>query len=168
MNIQDRIGYNLESLMENLENKDGMTRQKARKTLVTMGSPVVDTVTQALQNSTSDQMRWEAAKTLGGIRDASTIPSLVNALQDRDSDVAWVAAKGLRKFKKVAWPQIMHALIDGGSASADMRQRSHFVLRKQQAEGFNDLLTTLLKTLDSDSAADSVPVAAYEILKRME
>ena len=37
----------------------------------------------------------------------------------------------------------------------------------QKEDGFNDLLATLLKALESSSAPESSAVAAYDILKRM-
>lgn len=85
-------GTNLESLMDNLASKDGPTRQKARKSLVAMGTPAVSSLTQALQNSRLDHVRWEAVKTLGAIGDTRTIPRLVKALEDTDPDVAWLAS----------------------------------------------------------------------------
>jgi len=83
---------NLESLMEMLASKDGMTRKKARKSLVAFGKQAVPSLTRALQNSKLDQLRWEAAKILGTIGDAKAIPPLVKALEDSDQDVAWLAA----------------------------------------------------------------------------
>ena len=90
-------GSNLESLMDKLSSKDGMIRQKARESLVALGKPAVSSLTDVLQNSTSDQVRWEAAKALGAIGDTSSIPSLVKALSDSNDDVVWLAAE--------AWPE---------------------------------------------------------------
>jgi hypothetical protein len=75
-------GTDMESLMDMLAGKDGATRQKARKALVALGKPAVSSLTQALQNSRLDHLRWEAAKTLGAIGDARAIPSLVEAVQE--------------------------------------------------------------------------------------
>ena len=89
MSKQKLIGTNLESLIDLLASKNGATRQKARKSLVAMGKPAVSTLTRILQNSKQDHIRWEAAKTLGAIGDTRAIPSLVKALEDRNSDVTW-------------------------------------------------------------------------------
>jgi HEAT repeat protein len=97
-------GTNIESLMDMLANNDGMIRQKARKSSVALGKPAVSSLIKALQNSTSDQVRWEAAKALGAIGDTRLISPLLKALADSDSDVAWLAAVALSKFKKTAWP----------------------------------------------------------------
>src|SRR5664279_2458385 len=89
---QKLTGTSLESLMEMLASKDGMTRKKARISLVALGKQAVPSLTQALQNSKLDHLRWEAAKILGAIGDVKAIPPLVKALEDSDQDVAWLAA----------------------------------------------------------------------------
>jgi len=103
MNGQKGTGTNLESLMDMLASKDGVVRQKAREALVNMGKPAVSSLIQALENSRLDQVRWEAAKALESISDTGSMPSLVKALEDSNSDVAWVAADALKTFKKAAW-----------------------------------------------------------------
>ena len=168
MSTQKGNGIDLESLMALLASKDGMLRQKARKSLVVLGKPAVPSLTQALQNSNLDQVRWEAAKILGAIADARSIPALLKALEDTDTDVAWLAAQALRKFKKAAWQPLLSALFNSGMDSVLLRQGAHHVLRNQKAEGFNDLLAKLKKALESSTAAESSPLAAFEILKRMK
>ena len=168
MSKQKWTGTNLESLMDLLASKNGATRQKARKSLVAMGKPAVSSLTRILQNSRVDHIRWEAAKTLGAIGDTRAIPSLVKALEDSDSDVTWLAAEALRNFKKVAWPQLLRALIKSKPDSVLLRQGAHHVFRNQKEDGFNDLLATLRTALESSSASESTPFAASNILKRMK
>jgi HEAT repeat protein len=168
MSKQKLIGTNLESLMNLLASKNGATRMKARKTLVALGKPAVPSLIRILQNSKEDHVRWEAAKALGTIGDTRAIPSLVKALEDSNSDVTWLAAEALRKFKRIAWPYLMRALVKSKKDSVLLRQGAHHVLRKQKEDGFNDLLTTLMKTLESNTASESTPFAASNILKRMK
>lgn len=167
MKEQKGTGTNIESLMDMLENKDGVIRQKARQALVELGKPAVSSLTQALLNSRQDQVRWEAAKALGGINATRSIPSLVQALEDNNSDVAWAAADALKTFRKAAWPPLLQALIKSKSESVALRKGAHHVLVDQKEDGFNDLLATLLQALESSSAPESSAVAANEILKRM-
>ena len=136
-------GTSIKALIEILASGNGADRQKARKLLVAMGKPAVLFLTRALKNSESDQVRWEAAKALGAIGDTRAIPRLVNALEDSNPDVAWLAAEALRQFKKWAWPPLMWQLIKDGSESALLRRGAHHVLRNQKESGFNDLLATL-------------------------
>ena len=168
MSKQKFIGINLGSLMNLLACENGATRMKARKSLVALGKPAVPSLTRTLQNSKEDHVRWEAAKTLGAIGDVRSIPALVSALEDSDQGVVWLAAEALRKFKKIAWPYLMRALVKSKPDSVLLRQGAHHVLRKQKEDGFNDLLTILIKTLESNTASESTPFAASNILKRMK
>ena len=163
-------GTDIESLMDKLAGKDGATRQKARQALVALGKPAVPSLTQALQNAKLAHLRWEAAKTLGAIGDARAISPLVKALEDSDSDVVWVAAEALRQFKKAAWPALLRLLIKSGSESESvlLRQGTHHVLRHQKEEGFNDVLATLTKALESSTVPEVTTAAAYDVLKRMK
>jgi len=170
MSQQNSTGMDLTSLMELLASEDGMTRLKARKSLVVLGKPAVPFLVQALRNSRVDQVRWEAAKALAAIGDngdARSIPSLVEALEDSDYGVTWFAAEALRKFKKAAWLPLFRKLIKDGLESVLLRRGVHHVLLRQKEDGFNDLLATLTKALANDTVPESASIAAYEILKRM-
>ena len=167
MNEHKGTPANLESLMDMLASKDGVIRRKAREAMVALGKPAVSSLTQALQNSRLDQVRWEAAKALGSISDTGSMPSLVKALEDSNTDVAWAAADALKTYKKAAWPPLLEALIKSRSDSVALRKGAHHVLADQKEDGFNDLLATLLKALESSSAPESSALAANEILKRM-
>lgn len=151
-----------------LECEDGMLRQEARELLVTMGKPAVSSLLKALQTSRSDQVRWEAAKALGAIGDARSIPALVKALEDNDYGVAWLAAQALRTFKKRAWPSLLRALVRDEANSVLLRQGTHHVLLGQKEDGCDDLLATLMKALEPSGVRESAIVAAGEILKRVK
>jgi HEAT repeat protein len=168
MNKQKLIGTNLESLMNLLASKNGATRMKARKSLVALGKSAVPSLTRTLQNSKEDHVRWEAAKTLGAIGDVRSILALVSALEDSDQGVVWLAAEALGKFKKVAWPPLLRALVKSEKDSVSLRLGAYHVLRKQKEDGFNDLLAILRTALESSTASESTPFAASNILKRMK
>lgn len=161
-------GTNIDSLMDMLASKDGMTRENARESLVALGKPAVSSLTKALKSSKSDQVRWESAKALGAICDARSIPALINALADSDYDVAWLAAEALIKFKKTAWAPLLRALTKKGPYSGLLRQGAHHVFANQKDDEFNDLLKVLRKALRPTAPPISAIVAAYEILKRMK
>jgi HEAT repeat protein len=165
---QNWIGENPETLIDMLASKDGMVRQKARKSLVAMGKPAVSLLIKSLQNSNLDHVRWEAAKALGAICDTRAIPTLVKALEDKDHDIAWLAAIALKKFKKAAWPTLLQALINSKPDSVLLCQGAHHVFQNQKEDGLNDLLAALTKTLKSDTVPGSMIVTAHEILRRME
>lgn len=174
MNEQTRViekklcGINIKSLMGMLASKDGVTRREARKSLAAVGKPAVPSLTRALRNSKLDHLRWEAAKTLGSIIDKRAIPSLVNALQDKDQDVAWLAAVALKKYKIAAWPALLGVLIKSKSNSVLLRQGAHHVLQNQKEDEFTYLLPTLLKSLEPGAAPESTEIAAYNILRQLK
>jgi HEAT repeat protein len=165
---QNGAGINLESLMDMLASEDGLTRKKARELLADLGKPAVLSLTYVLRNSKIDQLRWEAAKTLGSIDDTRAIPALIKALEDKDQDVAWLASVALKKFKQAAWPQLLSVLIKSKSDSALLRRGAHHILQDQNADGFNELLTTLTKALEPGMAPESTAIAAYNILSQMK
>jgi HEAT repeat protein len=167
MSTQAHPGNTLDSLMEDLGRKDGMLRQSARKSLVAMGAPAVDPLALALRDSTSDQVRWEAAKALGEIGDARAVPALVKALEDKDTDVVWLAAEALTAFGMAAWPTLLKALINEGTESVILRKGAHHVLHKQKQSGYNDLLAILTPALELDALPESASMAASDILNRM-
>lgn len=168
MTTKTLTGTNIESLMDKLASKDGMVRQKARESLVALGKPAVSSLNKALQHSASDQVRWEAAKALGVINDARSIPTLVEALSDSNSDVTWLAAEALRKFKKTAWPLLLRALMKNEPNSGLLYQGAHHVLLDQQEDGFDDLLAALVEALEHGELSESAMVTAHEILERMK
>ncbi len=168
MNKQEQTKKNIESLVNMLADEDGMARNEARKSLITIGKPAVSVLISTFQNSKVDQVRWEAIKALGAIVDIKAIPVMVKALEDNDKDIAWLAAVGLEKLGIAAWPALLNALIMRGSDSLILRQGAHHILRKQRGKKYNELLTILLNALESETGAESTPPAAYNLLVKIE
>ena len=81
-------------LIAALASPSPVARRKARDALVALGKPAVPSLIQLLSHRKL-HVRWEAAKALGGIADPIAASALVNALDDRDGDVRWLAAEGL-------------------------------------------------------------------------
>jgi HEAT repeat protein len=167
MDVQTQTDNDIRNLVNLLESSDDKVRRKARKSLVTLGKPAVSFLSGTLQSSKVYKARWEAAKALGAIGNVKAIPSLVKALEDPETDVVWLAAEALKKFRKVAWKELLNALVQRGAESVILRNGAHHVLRNQKEKGFNDLLDDLRKSLESGSAEEGVPIAAFNILKRM-
>jgi HEAT repeat protein len=165
---QKQSGISTQSLVNLLDSEDDKVRTKARKSLVVIGKQAVPPLSLVLENSKIYKARWEAAKALGEIRDIKSIPVLVKALEDPESDVAWLAAKALKKFRKAAWPELMRALKKRGADSVLLRNGAHHILRNQKMEGFNDLLDVLRVALEQDSSPEATLLAAFNILERMK
>ncbi len=158
----------LESSIAAFASDDGLLRLKARKSLVALGEPAVQALSDAMKHSELNQVRWEAAKALNKIAAPESIQAFVVALEDSDPDVAWVAADALSKFKKAAWPALLDLLTKDKAESFLLRQGAHHVFRNQKEEGFNDLIEKLLLSLDSAANRVSATAAAYEILRRLK
>ena len=167
MDTQHSTDANLQSLMKMLESKDGLIRKKARISLVEMGEPAVPLLSEALTHSKLDQTRWGAAKALGEIVDERSIPALVKALDDTDSDVAWLAGVALKKFEKAAWKILLLQLIESGVDSVRLRNGTRHVFSGQKEDGFDDLLEELMTSLGDTALPESSAIVATEILKRM-
>lgn len=167
MNTQQSTNADLKSLMEMLESKDGLARQKARIALVELGDPAVTPLSEELLHSKLNHTRWAAAKALGEIVDVRSIPALVNALDDKDADVAWLAGLALQKFEKAAWRLLLQKLIESGVDSVRLRNGTRHVFSSQKDGEFNDLLEELMTALEDTALPEAGGIVAGEILKRM-
>lgn len=163
---QNRIG--IQSLVNFLESDDKKVRTRARNSLVTIGKQASPALSFMLENSKIYKARWEAVKALSDIKDLKSIPSLVKALEDPETDVAWMAAKTLESFRRAAWPELLRTLVSHGSESIILQHGVHHILRKQKAEGYNDLLDTLRTALETGSVPESISPAAHQILERLK
>lgn len=168
MHKQLMTDTSLDSLMVLLDSKDVMVRQKARISLVAMGKRSVSALSRVLQHSSSAHARWAAAKALSEIGDGGSIPALISALEDSDSDVAWLAALALQKLKKEAWRPLLQQLIEKGGDSVRLRRGVYHVFTNQQEPGFNDLLGELRSSLEDTALPESWSLAAKKIQKRMQ
>ena len=84
----------IDSLIETLNSKDGLARQHARHTLVQIGEPTLPALFKAFEKK-GDIMHWEIAKALSQIGSSKAAEVLVNALEDKEFSVRWIAAEGL-------------------------------------------------------------------------
>jgi len=163
MTLENRI----KEFLTTLEDKDGLVRQKARESLVGIGTASTPGLALLLANAKSHQVRWEAAKALGALKDTVGIPALVKALEDTDTDVSWLAAEALNAFGSAAWPVLLLALVEGGTYSVRLREGAHHVFQNQKNEKYDDLLAPLMKALEFGSLPEAAPMVAHDILKRM-
>lgn len=114
-------------LIQGLFSKDGIERQKARYRLVKIGKPVTQFLV-GLQYLSKQQVRWEAIKTLSQISDPDSIPILINALENSNSDVRWLAAEGLVEMGEASLKPMLIAIEERGD-SKRLREGAHHVLK---------------------------------------
>jgi hypothetical protein len=123
----------LDKLVGELASEDGMTRKRARETLVLVGESAVAPV-RALLASPQKQVRWEAIKTLAAMIDAPSVETFVQLLGDPLSELRWLAGDGL---------------INLGPRSAGPVLRS--LLREPLSPGHGQMARRVLRQLSSDN-----------------
>ncbi|MCL5267400.1 MAG: HEAT repeat domain-containing protein [Bacteroidetes bacterium] len=146
-------------LVRCLFSDDAIVRQRARYKLVKIGKPVI-TLLIGLQYLPDQHVRWEAMKTLSQIADPDSIPILINALENTNSDVRWLAAEGLIEIGKESVASLMEALEERGDSKI-LREGVHHVLKGLENKGlFTDDYDIIGILEDSGRLALLRPTAA--------
>jgi HEAT repeat protein len=155
----------INELIATLGDHDGLARQRARHSLVSIGQPAVPALVEALTDP-GGAARWEAAKALGAVRDPSAAPALVRALEDRDFGVRWLAAEGLIGLKRAGLAPLLQALVHH-SDSTWIREGAHHVFRMLVDHDLHDLVAPVLAALDGAEPVLEAPSAAQTVLKAL-
>jgi HEAT repeat protein len=156
----------IKPLLGRLGDKDGLRRQDAREQLVDMGRQALPYLIKALQ-SANERVRWEGAKALGELRDPLGAPALVQALEDEEAAIRWLAATGLISIGQNSLRPLLEALVRH-SDSTWMREGAHRVLYTLVREGGADDAAPVLEALEDIEPSVEVPIAAYNVLRKME
>ena len=146
------------ALVADLASHNDTKRVKARHSLVAMGKATVPLLIAALKSQNS-LMRWEAAKALGEIADPGTASALVDALEDDDFDIRWLAAEGLTKLNILALKPLLQALEKRGD-SILLQEGAHHVFHDLAKEGLRKFLVPILAALEALEPGEEVPWAA--------
>ena len=113
--LADKRDARIPLMVTDLASPDPAVRTKARKSLVVLGKRTVPSLIPLLSHR-KPHVRWEAAKALCGIADPLAASALVNALDDRDGDVRWLAAEGLAALGLKGLQPLLAALIGRGQS----------------------------------------------------
>jgi len=97
-------------LLNALRGADEQLGSQIFSALVRLGRAAVPALIDA-SNNRSTWMRWQAIRALGAIHDRRALPVLVNALSDVDHSVAWMGAKGLTHFGRIALEPLLGLLV---------------------------------------------------------
>jgi HEAT repeat protein len=155
----------VELLVAALAHKDGGERLHAREQLVEIGNPAVPALIEAL-GSPSENVRWEAAKALGMIRDPRAASALVDALEDPEPAVRWLAAKALIALGRAG----LVAVLRGVERCVDdtwMKEGTIHVLHTWVREGVVPEALPVLEALEEIQPRIEAPVAAYHLLQSL-
>lgn len=153
----------IDCLVAELGMPDGVVRWNARQRLVQIGKPAGPALIGALA-SADEGVRWEAAKTLGEIRDPQAGPALVDALEDFASSVRWLATKALIALGCDAFVAVLQAL-EKCADNLWLREGVEQVLRDLIQDGLADEALPVLEALRGLEPEVQAPVAAYNVLE---
>jgi HEAT repeat protein len=160
----------LNRLVAELSNPDGIRRQQARVTLSRMGEPVIEPLIETL-HSQRGPARWEAAKALSQIGSPKAARALVEALEDDQFGIRWLAAEGLIALGRDGLKPLLEALGQSPD-SIRLREGAHHVLHDLVSQKSLDrqllaqaqAILTALSYLDPVSA---LPAAVMPALKTL-
>jgi len=147
-----------------LDDKNYSLKHDARNTLVTMGKRIVPQMHRLLA-SKNVLLRKNAAKVIELIADRRSIPLLISLLNDKESDIRWIAAEGLIKIGRRSISPLLKS-IRGGKGSLFHNKGAHHVLNSLLDENEKIKFTSLLLSLnDYHELGETAPVEAYKVLK---
>ncbi len=127
-------GEDIEKLIKDLGRARGAaTRRRARERLATMGRDALPCLLKCLQDP-DEGVRWEAAKLLRNLDDPAAIAPLIEALEDRNFSVQWLAADGLVALGRRSLIPLLEALAKEPE-SESLRQGAHHVLSELARRG---------------------------------
>lgn len=158
-------GREINALVQALGGAGPMPPWNARGALETIGRPAVPALRVAL-GSGRPEVRWEAAKTLATIADASAAADLVGALEDEDGSVRWLAAEGLSRLGHAGLVPLLHALIEH-SGSAWLRDGARHVLRASLNDADAPALVPVLAAIAGPVPEIAVMPAASRALTQL-
>lgn len=154
----EETGPMAKAWVADLASHNDAIRVKARHSLVAIGKAAVPLLTKALKSENS-LTKWEAAKALGEIGDPATAATLVEALEDEDFDVRWLAAEGLTKMNLNALKPLLQALEKCGD-SFFLQEGAHHVFHDLAKGALRKFLTPVLAALEGLEPGEEVPWAA--------
>jgi hypothetical protein len=164
--IADKSDRCVPALVADLASADPTVRTKARKALVAVGEPAVPSLIRLLLHR-KPHVRWEAAKALCGIADPIAASALVNALDDRDSDVRWLAAEGLAALGRESLQPLLAALIDRAQSCWFCEGAHHVCHTLVKKKKLGPILRPVLTALGQSEPEVAVPPVAYAALSRL-
>lgn len=152
----------IKELIKRLYSKDGIERQKARHELVEIGVPVIKYLGE-LQFEPKQQVRWEALKALSQIAAPESIPILINALENDDFDIRWLAAEGLIHIGKSSIKPLLEAIVEKED-SIYLREGAHHILKDLVAKDLYDDDYGIINLLEKYSVKPELALMAKKNL----
>lgn len=156
----------IRSLLDRLASRDPVVREKARESLVVLGKRAVPSLIPLLSHR-EPHVRWEAAKTLCDIADPIAATALVNALDDSEGDVRWLAAEGLAALGCDGLHPLLAALLERAQSPWLCEGAHHVCHALAKKKRLGTILRPVLAALEQTEPAVGVPPAAYTALSKL-
>ena len=164
--VEDKMAPGIRSLVDSLASRDPVVREKARHSLVVVGKPAVPWLIPLLSHR-KVHVRWEAAKTPCDIADPIAATALVDALDDSEGDVRWLAAEGLAALGRDGLHPLMAALLERAQSSWFCEGAHHVCHTLAKKKTLGTILRPVLAALEQAEPAVGVPPAAYMALSKL-
>jgi hypothetical protein len=164
--LADKTEDRIPSLAADLASLSPVARRKARKALVAIGKLAVPSLIRLLLHR-KPHVRWEAAKALCGIADPLAASALVNALDDRDGDVRWLAAAGLAALGREGLQPLLAALLQRAESCWFCEGAHHVCHTLVRRKKLGPILRPVLAALKESEPGVAAPPAAYTALSRL-
>ncbi len=158
----------IKELVDKLCTDDGVKRKETREKLISKGAVVMAYV-KDLYYHPKHHCRWEAMKVMEEIADPAAIPLFLEALEDEESDIRWIAAEGLIHTGKLTIQPLLNLLLNKSNSVFVLNGAHHifskFKKRDILPDGFpaNELLNHL-KHFDNES---NLKVVVYKSLDNL-
>ena len=123
----------IDTLISELSDKDGLKRQKARLDLIHIGYDAAPALVEVAANG-KGHARWEAIEALGRIGNPDAADVLVGALRDEDTGVRWAASNALIGLDRAAVKPLLISLTKDFD-SVWLREGAHHVLHVLKDRG---------------------------------
>jgi HEAT repeat protein len=151
-------------LIRRMSLEKGLILKKTREKIEKLGRPAVKPLGKALKYSKHWEVRWEAAKALGTLADPAATSVLVDALEDVNTDVGWVAAESLISLGEAAVRPLLKAL-EKRPGCPGLRMGARHVLRHRRRANQSDIYAGVLAALETGATQEGAATAIYQVLK---
>ncbi|GAC1566218.1 MAG: hypothetical protein NVS3B14_07020 [Ktedonobacteraceae bacterium] len=155
------------ALLSALSGADEQLGSQIFSSLVKLGPLAIPSLIQKSKSS-SAWTRWHCIRALGEIHDRRALPVLVDALQDSDHSVAWMAAKGLAQYGKDSLKPLLELLMHA-AMTPWLAETASYVLNSyaQRNSDAKAILEPLAQRMRQSGFRIGTAVAAQKTLEQL-
>ncbi len=152
----------IKALIADLNCRDVIKCQNARRALVQMGEIAVEPLKRALHEK-NHWTHWEAVKALSQIASPSATEALVDLLEHEEFDERWIAAEGLVSIGLPAILAILNRLLDRPQ-SIWLRQGAHHVFSDVRDAELRNVLLPVINAIEGTAPSVEIPPTVHRAI----